>query len=330
MSYDPFAEIRGQEIALTTLRRAVESSRVHHAYRFEGPAGVGKELAAFALAQTLVCERSDTPFACGECSACKRTVELTSDEPHVPKHPDVVLVQRGLYPASSLGGNVSEATGISVLQIRRIVLARTAVPPAEGRALVFIVRDAEELTPSAANALLKTLEEPSRRVHFVLLTSRPGRLLDTILSRTLAVRFAPLSDELVAELLRERDLDDSIASLAQGSMAAALELADADKAEAREQLVESMRAAVTAPDLGSALMALELKNRDRHALREDLGYLAHTLASRARAQVAADPRQAELAARRYALVTETLNALDANAQPSLAMESLVTRLRTVR
>src|SRR5258706_5021182 len=101
-----FAHVLGQAPAVRTLTRALESDRVHHAYRFEGPEGVGKELCAFALARSLVCESG--PLACGKCSACRRAVTLSEEEPRVPLHPDVVLVERGLY-RGLLGGSSSEA-----------------------------------------------------------------------------------------------------------------------------------------------------------------------------------------------------------------------------
>src|SRR4030095_522931 len=100
-----FADILAQEPAVRTLTRALETGRVHHAYRFEGPDGVGKELAAFALAQSLVGEKS--PAACPGCRACRRAVTLSEQEPRVPLHPDVVLVERGLY-RSVLGSGASE------------------------------------------------------------------------------------------------------------------------------------------------------------------------------------------------------------------------------
>src|SRR5450432_4178978 len=213
-----FADILGQEPALQTLSRALDTGHVHHAYRFEGPPGVGKEMAAFALAQALVCELGGTR-ACGTCSACQRALRLAENDPQVPAHPDVVLLQRGLYRGRI---SANEATGISIEQVRRIVLERAGYRPHEGRALVFIVREAEELTVSAANALLKTLEEPGPSTYFVLLTSRPNRLLDTIRSRTLPVRFSPLSDELVARILRAKGVNSDSAALAQGSFALAL------------------------------------------------------------------------------------------------------------
>src|SRR4051794_27344624 len=116
-----FGDVLGQSTAVSTLRRALEGGRLHHALRFEGPEGIGKELCVFALAQALVC--SEQPGeGCGTCSACRRAVTLSPDAPSVPAHPDVVLVQRGLYPAGVLGRNSPETTGIGVEQVRRIVL----------------------------------------------------------------------------------------------------------------------------------------------------------------------------------------------------------------
>src|SRR5204862_6308792 len=99
MATGGFDRILGQSPALETLVRALRAGRVHHAYRFEGPDGVGKEMAAFALAQALVCERAAT--GCGECSACRRAVKISDEDPRVPQHPDVLLVSRGRYPPSA-------------------------------------------------------------------------------------------------------------------------------------------------------------------------------------------------------------------------------------
>ncbi|MCH2111012.1 MAG: DNA polymerase III subunit delta', partial [Polyangiaceae bacterium] len=133
----------GQPTAQKTLQLALARDKVHHAYRFEGPPGVGKETAAMLLAQSLVCEKP-TPEACGVCSACQRATQFSEEAPRVPRHPDILIVGRGVYPAALLGGK-SEATGISVEQIRRIILPRIGYPPHEGRALCIIIRDADEL-----------------------------------------------------------------------------------------------------------------------------------------------------------------------------------------
>jgi len=171
-----------------------------------------------------------------------------------PVHPDVIVLERGLYEPAQIGRRTPESQELSIDQVRTLVLARAAFPPHEGRAKVFIVRRAEELSISAANALLKTLEEPGRGTHFILLCSRPDTLLPTIRSRTLRVRFGPLPDAVVAELLMARDVDAdaarTMASLASGSMAAALALADPDESSKRQQFVKKALAALESPDLG--------------------------------------------------------------------------------
>ena len=321
-----FDAIWGQAPAIETLTRALDANKVHHAYRFEGPDGVGKEKAAFALAQALVCERAGAR-ACGECSACQRAVTLAEDEPRVPQHPDVVLVQRGLYPQNIIGA--SEATGISVEQIRRVVLGRSGFPPHEGRALVFIVKDAHELTIQAANSLLKTLEEPGDKSHFILLTSRPNRLLDTIRSRTLAVRFGPLADDVIARILREHGADDSVAPLAQGSASLALDMSEPERMKSREEFLTAAQAALAAPDLATAIDLAKDRKETRDVLRESLAFFAQHLAMEARDRIATAPEEAERAAQRHALVLTTIAEVERNVQPTLALEAMVTRLRRV-
>jgi len=317
-----FSHILGQEPAVQTLTRALESGHVHHAYRFEGPAGVGKERAAFALAQALVCELGG-PRACEKCSACQRALRISDEEPHVPAHPDVILLQRGLYRGRI---SANEATGISIEQVRRMVLERVGYGLHEGRARVFIVRDADELTVSAANALLKTLEEPGQGTHFVLLTSRPNRLLDTIRSRTLPVRFSPLPDALVARILQDKGLDPKVALLAQGSVALAVDLASEDAIKEREEFVASARAAITARDLAPAIKFAEAR-RERDALRSLLAYLAQSLAFAGREQVALQPQEAERSAEQHRVVLGAMQDVDRNVSPALALESMIYRLR---
>ncbi len=323
-----FSSILGQDTAIRTLERALEHGQVHHAYRFEGPAGVGKEMAAMRLAQALVCERK-VPFGCETCSACHRAITFTEDAPRVPRHPDVLIVQRGLYPPGTLGSTSSEATGISVDQIRRIVLGRAGYPPHEGRALCIIVRDADELTVSAANALLKTLEEPPANTHFVLLTSRPNRLLDTVRSRTLAVRFAPLPEDILGDLLERQGAPREMASLARGSVTEGLELAAEEARAARDAFVEAADRALSAIDLATAISFADARPAERGALLDLLSHLGHTYALRARERVEEAPAEAESWAKRHALVMRATEDIERNAQPALALEAFVTRLRQI-
>jgi DNA polymerase-3 subunit delta' len=317
----PFDAILGQEPAVQTLRRALDSGRVHHAYRFEGPDGVGKELAAFALAEALICGPNETDGA----GACRRRVRtLSEQEPRVPLHPDVLLVQRGLYRRLL---SSSEATGIGIEQIRRIVLARVGYPPHEGRAVVCIMRDADELTVQAANALLKTLEEPAPHAYFVLLSSQPKRLPSTVLSRTLPLRFGPLPQGVVETILERHGMPTSVAAQAQGSASLALRLADAEGLHAREQFVDKLSEALSAPSLAAACTLVDLRGTDRQGLREQLSYLAAHFAATGRASVTTDIARTEQAARRHQAVLEAVRQLERNVQPALVLESMVARLR---
>jgi DNA polymerase III subunit delta' len=323
-----FDGILGQETALRTLKTALASGRLHHAYRFEGPDGVGKEQAAFALAQALVCtEQPDV--GCGACSACRRVATRSQESPCVPLHPDVVLVERGLYPPAVLGRSSPETTGIGVEQVRRIVVARAGYPPHEARNLVFIFRAAHELTPSAANALLKTLEEPRRGVHFVLLTDQPRRLLDTIRSRTLPVRFGPLPDQVLIQILAQRELEADATSiaLAGGSASRLLEACDPEQVARRERFVSAVLAAMRAPDLGEALQLGASQTLDRAGLTRDLRALGQHFALAGREGAAGSGEPPLRNANRYQEVLVALDALERNCPPVLALESLVARLR---
>src|SRR5277367_6117776 len=131
--------VLGQASAVETLRRSLAADRVHHAYLFDGPDGVGKERAAWGLAQSLVCERRSAgqSDACGECSACTRAVPRPDAK--TANHPDVTVLERGLYDPATIGRKSPEAQDISIDQVRTLVLARAAFPPYEGRAKVFII-----------------------------------------------------------------------------------------------------------------------------------------------------------------------------------------------
>lgn len=325
-----FSDILGQETAVATLTRALRSDRVHHAYRFEGPDGTGKEMAAFALAQALVCAAGD-PLGCGRCDACRRVVTFADERPRSPLHPDVRIVERGFYPPDVLGQRNEEAKDLSVHQIRAIVLANAAFPPHEGRARVFLIRRPEEMSIGAANALLKTLEEPRQGTHFILMTSRPDRLLPTIRSRTLPLRFAPLSEAILRGILTKHGVPserhDLAIELAGGSASAALALADAEQTAQRDAFVSAALAAVKAPSLGPAVTLAETGDKDKDVLRQNLRALAATLAREARATAADASHTAPRAAARYECVQQAIATLDRNAQPSFVVSTMVAEMQ---
>ncbi len=316
-----FSSLLGQPTAQRTLEHALRTRQVHHAYRFEGPDGVGKETAALLLAQALVCT-SHSPLGCEECSACVRARKWTEETPRVPLHPDVVIVERGLYPSAVIGGS-SEATGISVEQIRHIVQPRVGLPPHEERALCILIRRAEELTQAAANALLKTLEEPPPKTHFILLTSRPGRLLDTIRSRTLAIRFGPLQKDALLELLKQENLPTSVAAHSGGSLARARAQAEPEERARRDDFVSAADAALQAEHSAAALAFADARPEGRERLRELLLHLGTVFAERARS----GGSEMAVWAHRHGEIQQALTETERNASPALVLESLMLRMR---
>jgi DNA polymerase-3 subunit delta' len=325
----PFREILGQSTAIEILTRAVGSARLHHAYRFEGPDGVGKTMAATAVAQCLVCEHPVAGLACCQCGACRRATTLSPDPPEVPLHPDVVWIGKALYPPSVLGTSSPETSNIGIEQVRKMVLARIGYASHEGRAMVFIIHHAEELSQGAANALLKTLEEPPQRVHFLLLTSRPNRLLDTIRSRTLPIRFGALSDESLREITRRHGVAvrDELLPLAQGSAKALLDLANSEQLESREQFVEAIRRAVAANDLAGALDILGKKQEERDELKTQLSWVLARFVTDAKNLAHENPLGADLVSRQHQVITNSIRDLERNGQPALMLEAMITRLR---
>jgi DNA polymerase-3 subunit delta' len=167
--------LAGQERAIAQLERSIERGRVPHAYLFSGPPGAPLVDAAIALAMALCCERAPGDGCDGDPDAmCVACAKIASGI-----HPDVVtLVREGA------------AQIVPIESVRNQVIARVGFPPNEAPLRVFIVEEATALAPPAANALLKTLEEPPGRTMFVLCTTAPDQLLPTIRSRCQRVRFA--------------------------------------------------------------------------------------------------------------------------------------------
>jgi DNA polymerase-3 subunit delta' len=218
-----FSDVQHQERALSIVRRALASGRTHHAYLFEGPEGVGKELAARALAARLLCEAADLApdaDACGECRAC--TLFAAGN------HPDYHLVHRGLHKLHPDPGiRRSKGLFLAVDVIRFFLIEPASTSPSLGVRRVFLIRDAERMNEGAQNALLKTLEEPPGNACLILVTSSAERLLPTIRSRCQRVPFDLLPTEYVETRLRElAEIEPAVAhtlaEIAQGRLGAAL------------------------------------------------------------------------------------------------------------
>ena len=206
-----------------------------------GPDGVGKRRVALAVAEMLNCEAVTVPeaggtaaslYPCGECGACQRIARGV--------HADVIIIEPG-------------ETGSITVDAVRAVVDQTAFRPFEGRRRVVVIDDADRLVQPAQNALLKTLEEPPAASVFLLVTSRPHRLLATVRSRCPELRFGGLSTGEIADILATQHQFDPTAALAaamsaDGSVARALETGPGDHIQARKSAVEVLRTLAAAPN----------------------------------------------------------------------------------
>ena len=181
----------GHETAVARLKRSLEKGSLGHAYLISGPPRVGKMTLAITLAQALNCRSSEAP--CRECSQCQRIAASS--------HPDVQVVALG---SASSDEDSRSRTEISIKQVRDDIQHWANLPPFEGGYRVFIIGEAELLSSEAANCLLKTLEEPQEKVLFILLTSEPMRLPETVISRCQRLDLKPVAAEKIENALLGR------------------------------------------------------------------------------------------------------------------------------
>lgn len=214
--------IKGQDRVLDALKRSIAANRVAHAYLFEGPDGCGRRTTALALMQALFCkEPLDGGDACGNCSSCRK---LASGN-----HPDLHL----LSP-------LPDKRDISIEQIRELQ-QQLSLRPFEAKRKACLIEPAERMNEKSANALLKTLEEPPGHAIIILLSTQADLLLSTIRSRCQHLRFSPLDDSVVADLLIQQgmapDKAQELAPLAEGSMERASTLDEESDAARRQELL---------------------------------------------------------------------------------------------
>ena len=158
-----FADVIGQEHVTTPLSNALESGKIHHAYLFSGPRGCGKTSSARIMARSLNCEKGPTPNPCGVCQSCKDLVA------NGPGSLDVIELDAATH------GLVDDA---------RDLRDKAFFAPVSSRYKIYIIDEAHQLGPGAANALLKVVVEPPAHVLFIFATTEPDKLISTIRSRT--------------------------------------------------------------------------------------------------------------------------------------------------
>jgi DNA polymerase-3 subunit gamma/tau len=260
-----FEEVTGQEHITRTLRNAVEHERLHHAYLFSGARGVGKTTTARLLAKAVNCHRSErpTPTPCRTtdpeaCPSCREIAEGRSID---------VL-------------EIDAASNTGVDNVRDAIINTVGVRPARDRYKVFIIDEVHMLSTPAFNALLKTLEEPPPRVLFIMATTHPHKVPETILSRSQQFEFRTIAAARIAERLRHiageekiKVSDDALREIAragEGSMR--------DAQSAFDQVISFSEGEIETTDVEAALgiAGVEMLARVVRAVAE--GKPAETLA----------------------------------------------------
>ncbi len=207
-----FDELVGQEAIVRTLKNAIETEKIAHAYLFSGPRGTGKTSVARLFAKALNCEKG-LGHQCNECNNC---IEINEGS-----HPDVIEI---------------DAASNSGVKNARELIETVTYAPIEGRYKVYIIDEVHMLTPEAFNALLKTLEEPPKNVVFILCTTEAYRVLPTIVSRCQRYEFKKIEDNDLVRLIKTvltkekikatDECIELIAELANGGARDALSLLD--------------------------------------------------------------------------------------------------------
>lgn len=237
MSVDPTSPLLGHRAVRDRLTRAAELQRLHHCLLFEGPEGVGKFTYAKLFAMELNCEAAPPSMfgggqpvekPCGVCDPCRWIL--------AGSHPDVIIVQP----------DPEKATPVITAAQARAIVNGVQLQRHSGKRRVFILDPADALNDEAANALLKTLEEPPDHTQFILVTARPATLLQTVRSRSQRVRFGPLTVDEMATWAANRGIDPAILVTAAGSPGRAIALSGGEAAT-RAQALDAFCGAVGQP-----------------------------------------------------------------------------------
>ena len=221
-----FKDVVGHKDILKYISSAVENNRVSHAYILNGERGSGKRMLANLFAMTLLCETGDNE-PCGKCHSCKQAES--------GNHPDIIRVTH------------EKPNSISVDDIRTQVNNTVDIKPYQGPYKVYIIPQADMMTPQAQNAILKTIEEPPSYAVFLLLTENAETLLPTINSRCVMLKLRNIKATLIKNYLMENlEIPDYKADMctafAQGNMGRAIMLANSDHFnEIREEAVQLLK-----------------------------------------------------------------------------------------
>jgi len=285
----------GQEKVLTFLRNSLRKNRLAHAYLFSGPEGSGMDAVAFELARVVLCEKGGEE-ACGRCKGCLLAAGLKhpdlhlffplpvgrneggDDEPLDRLTPQELEAVRSEVEAKAADPyhrmSIPRANHVKLTSIRSM-RRKAAMGSFDSGKKVFIILEAHSMTGEAANALLKTLEEPTPGTLIILTSSEPDALLPTVVSRCQHVRFDPLGEEeIAAALVRLHGLEPAraamIGRLAAGSYTAAVRLIREDLGGRRDTAVDLLRNVLHRPHTGMMALFEELAGGERADVLEVL------------------------------------------------------------
>lgn len=221
-----FKDVVGHKDIINYIRNAVSEDKVSHAYILNGERGSGKKMLANLFASTLQCEKGG-PDPCNECHSCKQAES--------GNHPDIIHVTH------------EKPNTISVEDVRTQVNNDIMIKPYQGPYKIYIISEADLMTPQAQNALLKTIEEPPEYAVIFLLTENAQMLLPTITSRCVMLKLRNIKDTLIKKYLMETvkvpDYKaDMCTAFAQGNMGRAIMLANSEHFnEIREEAVQLLK-----------------------------------------------------------------------------------------
>jgi DNA polymerase-3 subunit delta' len=364
-----WSDIIGQQRVKDYLTHVLRARRVAHAYLFVGPEGTGKDAVALELAKVIHCERGGEE-ACDACSSCLRVRTLNHPDIHfvtaLPRGKDEgnddgpldkllegelrVIQQelraKGENPYARI--TIPKANVIKVNSIRE-VRREASMTTSDRRQRVTILSQAELMNDEAANMLLKTLEEPAGHTMLILTTSKREQLLPTIQSRCQLLRFDPIPEEDLRHALAERRKVQShqallTARLAGGSYTRALELLSEDLLQARRDVVQFIRLALSGSILGAfdevdRIAELKEKGIYRRFLLLLLMWCRDAMVLASGGSVLNEDQQEDLhkfvarfpgadLPRVLAGIERALTLLDRNIHPKLLLFNLILLLRT--
>ncbi len=266
-----FDKLIGNNQVKEILRRMLAVERVPHSLLLVGAEGVGKKRFALEIAKAFVCQNRKEHEACNACAACIRTEKFV-----FPKSDDRDAHEKVIFTEHADVGKVIPYKNSILVDAIRDLEKEANFRPFEARARFFIINDAEKLSAAkdnAANALLKTLEEPPPSSYIFLVTSRPDALLPTIRSRCQTIRFAPVNTKEIEKfLLKTKKFlpadAELLAKLARGSIGKALEIDLGKFREGRDAMLKILESLLLSTDRAVLLRTAEemndAKNKDNY------------------------------------------------------------------